>query len=105
MAIVIPVAVQGLRIASLAGQVAVHKSEASRVAERVLNESIITTNWTRSGLSGTSMEGTHQFRWLLRNEAWTQDPIRLLSVQVTFAVQGREYDVRLGTLVDNSAPQ
>src|SRR5438552_3602864 len=102
MSIVIPVALQGLRIANLAGQVAVRKSEATRVAERVLNESIVTTNWNKAGVSGIINEGTHQFRWLLRNETWTQEPIRLVSVQVDFAVQGQDYDVRLSTLVDNS---
>ncbi len=102
MAIVIPVALEGLNIASRSGQVAVRKSEAARVAERVLNESIVTTNWTRAGLSGTIMEGTHQFRWQLRNDPWSQNPLRTLSVQVTYAVQGRDYDVRLSTLVDTS---
>ena len=102
MAIVIPVAVQGLRIANQAGQVAVRKGEATRVAERVLNESIVTTNWNKAGLSGASAEGMHQFRWALRNEAWSQNPLRLLSVQVTFAVQGQNYDVDLSTVVDTS---
>ncbi len=102
MAIVIPVAVQGLRIANQAGQVAVRKGEATRVAERVLNESIVTTNWNKAGMSGASAEGMHQFRWALRNETWSQDPLHLLSVQVTFAVQGQNYDVNLSTLVDTS---
>lgn len=102
MAIVIPVAVQGLRIANLAGQVAVRKGEATRVAERVLNESIVTTNWNKAGLSGASTEGMHDYRWALRNEIWTQNPFRLLSVQVTFAVQSQNYDVLLSTLVDTS---
>jgi len=102
MAIVIPVALEGLKIANLAGQVAVRKSEAMRVADRVLNESLVTTNWNRSGVSGLVSEGTHEFRWLLRNEGWTQEPLRLVSVQVTFAVQGQDYDVRLSTLADNS---
>ena len=102
MAIVIPVAVQGLRIANLAGQVANRKGEAARVAERVLNESIVTTNWSKSSQNGTLAEGTHQFHWALRNEAWSQEPMRLVSVQVTFAVQGQDYDVRLSTLVNNS---
>jgi len=105
MAIVIPAAVQGLRIANQAGQVAGRKSEAARVAERVLNESIVTTNWNKSSLGGVIGEGTHQFRWLLRNEPWNLDPLRLVSVQVTFAVQGQDYDVRLSTLADNSQPQ
>ena len=41
MAIVIPVAIQGLRIANLAGQVGQRKAAAGRIAERVLNEWII----------------------------------------------------------------
>ncbi len=105
MAIVIPVAVQGLRIASLAGEMATRKSDAARVAERVLIESIITTNWNKSSLSGVLTEGTHQFRWAIRNDPWTQEPIRLLTVQVAFAVQNKNYDVRLSTLVDNTPPQ
>src|SRR2546430_9112748 len=71
MAIVIPVAVQGLRIANLSGQVAVRKSEASRVAERVLSESILTPYWNKSTLSGAAFEGLHQFRWQIRNQPWT----------------------------------
>jgi type II secretory pathway pseudopilin PulG len=102
MAIVIPVALQGLKIANTAGQVAVRKAEATRVADRLLSESIVTTNWNKPGLSGSVQEGAHQFRWLLRNDTWNQDPMRVLSVQVTFAVQGQDYDVRLSTLVDNS---
>ena len=102
MAIVIPVALEGVSLASRAGQVAVRKAEAARVAERVLNESIVTTNWNKSSLSGTVFEGTHQFRWLVRNEAWLQEPIRLLSAQVIYTVRGQDYDVRLSTLVDTT---
>ena len=105
MAIVIPVALQGLRIANLAGQVAIRKAEAARVAERVMNESIVTTNWSKSGLSGTIAEGMHQFSWSILNEPWTQDPLHLLSVQVKFTVQNQPYDVRLSTLVDTTQPQ
>ena len=102
MSIVIPVAVQGLRIANLAGQVADRKSVAARVAERVLNESIITTNWNKSVQNGTITEENREFHWVLRNEQWNRDAMRALSIQVTFAVQGRDYDVRLSTLLDSS---
>jgi len=102
MAIVIPAALQGLQIANLSGQVAVRKAEGSRVAERVLNEALVTTNWNRAGLSGMVMEGAHQFSWTLRTDPWTQEPIRLLSVQVSYNVQGKLYNVGLSTLVDSS---
>src|SRR6266567_846947 len=49
MAIVIPVALEGMHVASRAGSVAVRKREAARVAERILNESLVTTNWNNGG--------------------------------------------------------
>jgi type II secretory pathway pseudopilin PulG len=106
MAIVIPAAVEGLHIASLAGTVAERKGEAARVAQRLLAESLVTTNWNQSVQSGTLVEGQRQFRWSLRNDPWNEDPsqnvVRLLSVEVTFAAQNRDYSVRMSTLVDSS---
>lgn len=106
MAIVIPVAVEALQIASRAGEVAVRKSEAARVAERILNETLVTTNWNRSFQNGTVVEGDRQFRWTLRNDSWNQDPnqtaMQILSVEVLYAVQNRDYSVRMSTLVDSS---
>ncbi len=106
MAIVIPAAVEGLHIASLAGTVAERKGEAARVAQRLLVENLVTTNWNQSGQGGTITEGQRQFRWTMRNDPWNQDPyqnvIRLLSVEVFFTAQNREYSVRMSTLVDSS---
>src|SRR5258707_6509191 len=70
MAIVIPAAVEGLRIANRAGQVAIRKSVAARVAERVLNETIVISQGSQSTQSGTAQEGAMQYRWQMRNEAW-----------------------------------
>ena len=72
MAIVIPVAVQGLRVANLAGQVAERKSVAARLGERLLNELIVTQQWKETSHGGTIQEGPFQYRWQLRNEAWTR---------------------------------
>jgi len=102
MAIVIPVAVGGLQIASRAGVVAQRKGEAVRVAERLLNESIVTTNRSQSVQNGTLTEGAREFRYTLRPDSWPPDmnqaAPRLLSVEVTYAVQGQDYSVRLYTL-------
>ena len=102
MAIVIPVAIEGLHVASRAGQVGEQKSRASRIAERILNESIVTTNWNQTMQRGTVSEGGRQFAWTLRNDPWTVDSLREISVQVEFPVQDRTYSVRLSTLADNS---
>ncbi len=106
MAIVIPVAMQALSIASRAGEVAARKSEAALVAERILTESIVTTNWAQAVQNGSVRQGIRDFRWTLKSEPWNEDPrqsdLRLLSVEVTFAAQGQDYGVKLSTLVDSS---
>ncbi len=99
MAIVIPVAMHGLQIASRAGAVAERKREAARVAERVLNESIVTTNWNQAVQSGAVREADREYRWTLRTETWTEPTMQLLSVEVTFPVQGQDYTVPMSTLV------
>lgn len=108
MAILIPVALEGLSIASRAGEVAARKSEAGLVAEKILNEAIATTNWNTGGQSGTVRQDNRDFRWKLNNEAWNHDSnqsgMRLLSVDVTFETQGRDYTLRMSTLADSSTP-
>src|SRR5512136_2530217 len=74
MAIVIPAAIEGMHIASLAGTVAERKGEAARVAQRLLTQNLIMTNWNQSVQGGTLVEGGRQFRWTMQNEAWNQDP-------------------------------
>jgi type II secretory pathway pseudopilin PulG len=130
MAIVIPVAMQGLRIASVAGEVAARKSQAARVAERLLTESLLLSNAVLSTVSGTVVEDTREFRYEIEAEPWTQyltnqpwmaaQPLRgmmttqpqpnatalsevqmnLLTVQVFYTARGQEYSVELSTLVD-----
>jgi hypothetical protein len=102
MAIVIPVAVNGLRVANLAGQVGERKAVAARVAERVLNEWTVTGASQTPSQNGTVQEGVGQYRWSIRTEPWNQDTMRLVTVQVVYAVQGQDYDVRISTLMGNS---
>jgi type II secretory pathway pseudopilin PulG len=102
MAIVIPVAIEGLRIANLAAQVGQRKAVATRIAERVLNELTATGQTQSSSQSGAVQEGALEYQWSWRSESWPEDAMRLVTVQVVFPVQGRDYDVRLSTVVDNS---
>ena len=102
MAIVIPVAVQGLRVANLSGQVAERKGIATRLADRMLNVLVVTGQWKQAGQSGTVQEDHGQYHWQLRNDVWAKDTMRQVSIQVTFAAQGQDYDVVLTTLVDNT---
>jgi Tfp pilus assembly protein PilV len=100
LAIVIPAAVEALHVSSLAGEVAVRKSAAARIADRVLNESLVTTNWSSGQQNGTVMEGTLDFRWTLTSQSWPQDAMQLLTVEVKYLAQGKDYSVKLSTLAN-----
>lgn len=128
MAIVIPVAIQGLRVASLAGEVADRKSQAARIADRVLNETMASTNVVQTSFSGTIVEGIREFQYRVAVEPWSQymtnqlpnraaspgqlmvtQPqvdqltasqvvLNLVTVEVSYIIQGRDYTFRLNTL-------
>ena len=100
LAIVIPAAVEALHLASLAGVVAVRKGAAIRVADRVLNESIVTTNWNTGTQNGTVMEGAQEFRWTLTRQNWPVDAMELITAEVKYSAQGRDYSVKLCTLAN-----
>jgi hypothetical protein len=104
LAIVIPTAVEVLHVASLAGEVAVRKSAAARVADRILNESLVTTNWSNGSQSGTVTEGVLDFNWKLTSQSWPEDAMQWLTAEVTFSAQGKAYSVKLSTLANVQTP-
>ena len=105
MAIVIPVAVKALQIANRAGELSYRKAAAARVAERVLNENLIMNSVQSLSQNGVAQEGELQYRWTIRSQPWTQDAMLLVTVEVLFPVQGRDFDVHLSTLMSNAASQ
>ena len=111
LAIVIPVAVEALHVSSLAGEVAARKGAAARIADRVLNESLVMTNWNNGVQSGTVSEGALDFNWTLSSQNWSPDSvpgstpisIQVLTAEVKFLAQGKDYSVKLSTLVNSQS--
>lgn len=101
MAIVIPVALQGLHIASRAGSLSERKALGGRLAESKLNELVVTGQWQSAAQRGTMREGLQEYSWQLQSEPWAEDgAMRLVTMHVNVPVQGRDYDVHVSTLVD-----
>jgi len=98
MAIVLPVAVDGLRLASQVGQVGQRRAVAARIAESVLNELMLTRQLQGAGQSGIVREGLRDYEWSVTRTPWQVDRMDLVTVQVIFRVQGRPYDVQVSTL-------
>jgi hypothetical protein len=116
MAVVIPVAVDALRVASRASVVGQRKAVAARIAECVLNEQVVTSQGAGAAQSGVVQENSVDYRWLVRMDIWNQNqaqnqgllqlsPMQMMTVQVDFPVQGKEYNVRMVTLLPSGTTQ
>lgn len=106
MAIVIPAAVEGVLVASRASTVAQRKVVAARIAERIINEIVVTGQTQVAGQTGVVEEGNLQYRYKSMLDFWRETTtsalfvtMQILTVEVSFTVQGREYAVQLSTLV------
>lgn len=99
MAIIIPVAMQGMSIASRAGTLSQRKAAAMRVAERIISELVIEQQTDQSTSSGNMVDGDTTYPWQMRSETWPEDNMIHLTVTVNFTVQGNMYDVSAATLI------
>lgn len=102
MAVLLPVTVNAVRVASRAGQVSDRKAIATRVAERVMNELLVTGALSQNSASGRIDERDRTYEWHMRSETWAEDHMNLVAVTVTYEVQGQTYDVNLATLYDTT---
>jgi hypothetical protein len=103
LAIVIPAAVEAMHVASLAGEVGTRKGSAGRIADRILNESLVTSNWSNGSQNGTATEGGREFNWTLSSQSWPEDSaMSVVTVEVKFTAQAKEYSVKLSTLATQS---
>jgi hypothetical protein len=100
MAIIIPVAIHGVEIASRAGNLGQRKATAMRIAERVMNEQVVTSQSIPSNSNGTVTEDGIAYPWTLTTETWPEEPMSVLKVRVTFSLQGNSYDMSVSTLYD-----
>jgi type II secretory pathway pseudopilin PulG len=103
MAIIIPVAIEGMSVASRVGMLGQRKAAAMRVAERVLNELLVETQIQQASSSGTAYEGDTSYPWVMRTENWPEDAMQQMTVTVSFSVQGALHEVSVATLMPNIA--
>jgi type II secretory pathway pseudopilin PulG len=100
MAIVLPVAMQGVSLAVAASQNARQRSEAAALADAKLSQLVATGDWQYGLLSGDFGPDWPDYRWNGAAEPWqTSATIRQLSVRVTWTARNQERQVILSTLV------
>ncbi len=103
LGLLIPVLVAALHVASGAGSAAERSTIAMQLGENRLNELTLGGEWSSAesrGDFGTDWPG---YRWELTKADWPSGAMTELGLGVFFTVQGREREVRLSTLVSDSA--
>jgi type II secretory pathway pseudopilin PulG len=103
MAIVIPVALQGVSVANRAGVGAERKEIAVRLAANMINQLSVSNLWQTAQASGTFEEDYPGYTWSMQQQAWPDGAMQQLTLEVVYPLQGREFAVELSTLVDDSA--
>jgi general secretion pathway protein I len=104
MAIVIPVAVRGMLVANRIGISAERKRVAAQLAEKILNEKLATEEWRNGDDQGDFGEDRPDYKWELTTQSWEEDEMSVVTVRVTYTVQGQEYAAELSTLGDDTDP-
>lgn len=99
MAIVIPVALQALNVSARAADMASRRPVAARLAERLLNETIVNRQSNLGLRKGTTDEEGLSLEWTVKTDLWEREGMRQLTAEVFYNVQGRAYSVVLTTLV------
>jgi type II secretory pathway pseudopilin PulG len=103
MAILVPVAMHGVSVASRAGMLGQRKATAMRIAERVLDEQILSGQLATTTPYGSVVEGDVTYPWTMRSDPWPEEAafsMNVVTVRVEFNVQGVTYDVAVSTLHD-----
>lgn len=105
LGVLIPVVIEGLALANRAATVAERKSIAAQLAANELNELVVTGDWENGQNTGDFGPDWPGYTWELQTSAWSADAMTELNLIVTYQVQGRDYFVRLATLMDSSSTQ
>ena len=106
VAIILPVAMRGISLATAAAGEARRQTEAGSLAEAKLNELLATGGWQSSDLAGDFRPDRPDYQWAAELLQWegvgsqTATPsLRQLSVSVAWTSRGRPRAVTLTTLV------
>ncbi len=74
IALVVPVAMEAMAVASRAGELGRRKAAAMRVGERVLGELLAEGQLATGATSGVAQEGPFEYPWSVRLENWPETP-------------------------------
>ena len=100
IAIIIPVAMKGISLATAMAARSKRQLEAASLAKTKLAEILATKEWENGDMSGDFGQDFPDYRWAMETQDWTAaTAIRQLDLHVLWDAQGRQRSVTLTTLV------
>lgn len=99
LAIVLPVALQGLALANRSAVVAERKMIATRLLDNLMNERTATGELITGSSSGTFAPDYPEYQWQMQSTGWIDGTMREVVYTATYLAQGQSYQVRLATLI------
>ncbi len=99
IAIVVPVAMEGIALATATAGLTRHRAQAVSLAQMKLNELIATSEWENGDQSGDFADPWANYHWLASVREWEGPVLQQLDVQVTWPWRGSDRSVTLSTVV------
>ncbi len=99
VALVLPAAIHGIRLAGDAGSISQRRITATQLGESRLSELAATDEWRRGQNSGTFPEPWEDYEWSVVSEGWTEAGVTELRMEVSFTIRQRRQTIQLTTLV------
>jgi type II secretory pathway pseudopilin PulG len=104
VAIILPVAMKGISLATTMASLSKERIEAATLAETKLAELLATGEWQNGNLSGDFSPDWPKYRWSAEVQDWQETTLRQLDVRVEWESRGMKRDVQLTTLVYVESP-
>lgn len=98
-AIVLPVAMKGISLATVAASESKKRSEATLLAQNLLAETVAADTLDFSSISGDFLPEIDQYRWTAELSDWENGNLKELIVKIFWQTHNKEQSIALTTLV------
>ena len=99
IAIILPVAMKGISLATSTAGLAKQRMEAAALAETTLAETMATGAWQDGDVNGDFEPDAAGYRWAVEVQDWEATTLKQVTVRVEWTARGTDRSVTLSTLV------
>ena len=104
VAIVLPVVMRGISLATSAAGIARQRTEAATLASMKLHELVATGLWQNGSASGDFAGEFPDYQWSAQIADWTDPDLEQLDVKVTWMAHGQQQSITVSTLIYPNTP-